>query len=131
MKMKRSVIIAGMVAIAIGVAPIALFSLSVTHDAYVCHQCKGFGSSTALRAFRHIVVRTPIHFARSLTGRKCTHKWEWYFANSHGLCFNSREDWDGPIGTYPYLDELERQQTENNTSEGIRRPADGSLKPSM
>lgn len=99
---------AAVVAIAAGLATVALFRLSITHDSYVCHACKGFGKSTALRAFRHPVGRTPIRLTLSITGRECRHKWEWFTASSHGLCFNRREDWDGPIGAHPYQDEVEK-----------------------
>jgi hypothetical protein len=99
----------------VAVALILLLWSSWTEDRYVCHSCKGFGQSTAFRAFRCRIIRTPIRLTRSLTGKECAHRWEWYFANSHAICFNSREDWDGPIGTYPYHEELEKQRTENQT----------------
>ena len=113
MKMKRKIITATVAGIALAVVIVVCFRSSWTEDRYVCHSCKGFGQSTAFRVFRHPIIRTPIRLTRSLTGRDCKHRWEWYFANSHGICFNSRENWDGQIGTYPYHEELEKQLTEN------------------
>jgi hypothetical protein len=113
MKMKRKIIITTTVGVAVAVVLIVLFRTSWTEDQYVCHACKGFGQSTAFRWFRHPIIRTPIRLTRSLSGKECDHRWEWYFANSHGICFNSRENWDGQIGTYPYHEELEKQLTEN------------------
>ena len=92
MKMKRKIIIATAAALGVVVALIVLFRASWTNDQYVCHSCKGFGQSTAFRWFRHLIIRTPIRLTRSLSGKECEHRWEWYFANSHGICFNSRED---------------------------------------
>ena len=113
MKMKKKLIIATPACAGIAIALIVLFRTSVTEDDFVCHSCKGFGESTALRVFRCRIIRSPIRLTRSLTGKECDHQWEWYFANSHGICFNSREHWDGPIGTYPYHEELDKQTTEN------------------
>lgn len=118
MKMKRKVIMASAACIVLAVLTVVCFRSSWTQDHYVCHSCKGFGRSAAFRVFRQSIIRTPIHLSRSLAGKGCKHKWEWYFANSHGICFNSREDWDGPIGTYPYHEELERL-TENQASHAI------------
>jgi hypothetical protein len=101
------------------VALILLLRSSWTEDRYVCHTCKGFGRSTAFRAFRCRIIWTPIRLTRSLTRNECGHRWEWYFAHSHAICFNSREDWDGPIGIYPYHEELEKQRTENQASRAI------------
>jgi len=46
----------------------------------------------------------------SLTGQKCRHDWQWYFANSFGLLFN-RENWSGPLN-YPYAQEFSMQRAE-------------------
>jgi hypothetical protein len=109
-------------AMAAGVVLVALFKTSVTRDAYVCHSCKGFGNSTALRVFRHRLVWSPVRLTLSLTGRNCRHTWVWNSASSHGWFFNRREDWDGPIGSYPYLRELEEKLTENQASQAIGAP---------
>ena len=113
MQMKKIISAGTVVCVTLVMVAIVPFQLSKTRDAYVCHSCKGFGRSTALRVFRFRVIRTHIRLTRSLTGQKCSHTWEWYFANSHGLFFNSRGDWDGPIGAYPYHKELDQQLTEN------------------
>lgn len=121
MTMKRKIIMATAAGIALAI--VVCFHSSWTQDRFVCHSCKGFGQSTAFRVFRHPVIWTPIRLTRSITGKDCKHSWEWYFANSHGICFNSRGDWDGPIGTYPYHEELERQHTENQASQPIAASA--------
>ena len=121
MKMKRKIMIAGACVIGLAVLLTLLFRSSWTQDRYVCHSCKSFGQSTAFRVFRFPIMRTPIRLTRSLTGTECDHRWEWWFSSSHGICFNSREDWDGPIGTYPYYDELKKQLAENKPVEAIRR----------
>jgi hypothetical protein len=115
--MKR-IIIATAVGLGVAFVFIVLFRSSWTEDRHVCHSCKGFGQSTAVRVFRCVIIRTPIRLTRALTGKECAHEWKWYFANSHGICFNTREDWDGPIGTYPYHEELEKL-TENQASHAI------------
>ena len=107
--MKKFIIITNSTGIILVAIFIVLFHSSITDDKYVCHSCKAFGRSTAFRVFRYPVVWTPVRLTLSLTDMTCDHQWEWYFANSHGICFNNRENWDGPIGEQPYHEELEKQ----------------------
>lgn len=86
---------------AIGVARTVLFGLSLTRDYYACDDCRSLGAGRAIHLFGQRIPLTPVRRTQSMTHAPCDHRWRWYFANSTGILFNS-EDWDGPLGDYPW-----------------------------
>jgi len=119
MKKKRIIFVAIaflLVLAALPTLPTVLFDLSFTHDSYACYVCRSIGKSYALRVSRVPVWKQRIRVTYSLTRKQCDHEWQWYFANSKGIFFN-RENWDGPIGNYPFAEEIDAAVAEGKKVE--------------
>ena len=116
MKKKRIIF----VAIAFLLVPVILFTVlfgvSFTDDSYACYSCRSLGRSKAVRVFRVPVWKKHKRVTLSLTRKQCDHEWQWYFANSKGFLYN-REDWDGPIGNYPFAEEIDAARAEGKQVE--------------
>ena len=113
MKTKLAILLLAIIVIGVGVTVVV--GLSVTRDYYACALCKSLGEARGLHVFRMRIPLTPVRRTQSLTDAKCDHTWRWYFANSKGFLLN-RENWDGPLGDYPWQEWQEEQA--NQPSEG-------------
>ncbi len=112
MKKKRIILAVIALILVVLLALTAVFGLSFTRDSYACYSCKSLGRSEALRVFGFPIWKGRVRLTHSVTGKSCKHHWEWYFASSTGILLN-RQNWDGPIGIYPFAEELQKQSAEN------------------